>query len=84
MSVMTVEDFTVNCEEVIDQVDATCEPVFITRDGVPIASLYAFGRKPKGLIGVMKGLFIEENIKLLEEPVLKPEDLIDPSREPQS
>ena len=84
MSVMTVEEFQANCQKVIEHVDATCEPVFITRDGVPIASLYAFGRKPKDLFGVMKGLFIEENIKLLEEPVLKPEDLIDQAREPEN
>ena len=82
MSVMTVEEFTANCQEVIEQVDATGEPVYITRDGVPIASLYSSRRKPKDLFGVMKGLFIEENVKLLEEPVLKPEDLIDPLREP--
>lgn len=84
MSVMSIEEFTSNCQEVIEKVDATCEPVFITKDGVPIVSLYAFGRKPKDLLGVMKGLFIEENIKLLEEPVLKPEDLIDQARGSQS
>lgn len=84
MSVMTVAEFQANCLEVIENVDATGEPVFITRDGVPIASLYAFGRKPKSLAGVMKGLFIEENVELLSKPVLQPEDLIDPAMESQS
>ena len=84
MSVMNVEEFQANCLEVIKMVDETGEPVFITRDGVPIASLYSYGRKPKSLFGVMKGLFIEENVELLSEPVLKPEDLIDPVRDKQS
>ena len=84
MSVMTIAEFTANCLEVIENVDATGEPVFITKDGVPIASLYSSRRKPKSLFGVMKGLFIEENVELLSEPVLKPEDLVDPIREDKS
>lgn len=77
MSVMNVEEFQANCLEVIKMVDETGEPVFITRDGVPIVTLRSIQRKPKTLLGVMKGLFIEENVELLNEPVLKPEDLMD-------
>ena len=83
MSVMNVEEFQANFQEVIKMVDETGEPVFITRDGVPIVSLYSAQRKPKSLFGVMKGLFIEENVELLSKPVLQPEDLIDPVRDTQ-
>ena len=84
MSVMNVEEFQANFLEVIQMVDETGEPVFITRDGVPIVSLFSTQRRPKDLFGVMKGLFIEENVELLSKPVLQPEDLIDPIRETQS
>ena len=81
MSVMTLKDFTANCLQVIENVDATGEPVFITKDGVPIVTLYSAQKKPQNLFGVMKGLFIEENVELLSKPVLQPEDLVDPVRE---
>ena len=84
MSVMTVAEFTANCPEVLENVEATGEPVFITRDGVPIVTLYSVKRKPEGIIGAMKGLINTENADLLLEPVLKPEDLIDPVRESQT
>lgn len=77
MSVMDIGEFQSNFQEVIKMVDETGEPVFITRDGVPIITVRSIQRKPKSLLGVMKGLFIEENVELLNEPVLKPEDLMD-------
>ena len=65
--------------EVIGKVHETGEPVFITKDGIPIVTLYSAHLKPKNLFGVMSGLFIEENVELLSELVLKPEDQADPS-----
>ena len=34
-------EFEAKCLEVIEKVDETGEPVFITKDGVPIATLYS-------------------------------------------
>ena len=39
--------------EVIEKVEETGEPVFITKDGVPITTLYPAQRKPKSIAGVM-------------------------------
>ena len=50
MSVMTIAEFTANCPEVLENVEATGEPVFITRDGVPIASLYSFSASLKSIV----------------------------------
>jgi antitoxin (DNA-binding transcriptional repressor) of toxin-antitoxin stability system len=46
-------EFEAKCLEVIEEVDETGEPVFFTKDGVPIATLYPAQRKPKSIAGVM-------------------------------
>ena len=49
---MTVAEFQANCLEALEKVDETDEPVFITKDGVPSATLRSMKTKPKSLFGV--------------------------------
>ena len=49
---MTVAEFQANCLEALEKVDETGEPVFITKDRVPSATLRSMKKKPKRLFGV--------------------------------
>ena len=49
---MTVAEFQANCLKALEKVDETGEPLFITKDGVPSATLRSMKTKPKSLFGM--------------------------------
>jgi len=55
MKTMPAGQFKARCLRVMDDVQATREPVVITKKGRPVAKLIAVEEKPKPIFGCMKG-----------------------------
>jgi prevent-host-death family protein len=71
MKTMTAGKFKMQCLKVIDRVNATREPVVITRKGRPIAKLVPAGRPKENFFGCLAGII--EIVGDIESPVEPPE-----------
>jgi prevent-host-death family protein len=69
---MTAGKFKAQCHKVIDRVNATRGPVFITRNGRPIAKLVPVGMRKKDFLGCLVGII--EIVGAIESPVQPAED----------
>ena len=57
MNQMAARKFKARCLAVMDDVNATGEPVIITKRGVPVAKIVPVSSKKRDLIGFMAGQF---------------------------
>jgi prevent-host-death family protein len=48
-------EFKARCLELMDQVAATGNPVVVTKRGKPVARLAPAGRRPRSVVGALKG-----------------------------
>jgi prevent-host-death family protein len=55
MRVMKASEFKAKCLEVMGQVEATGEPVVITKNGRPVSRLVPYRTVPKTLFGTLRG-----------------------------
>ncbi len=55
MRTIKASEFKAKCLKIMDEVAATNEPVEITKYGVPVARLFPARKRPKTIIGAMKG-----------------------------
>jgi prevent-host-death family protein len=72
MKTMTEGKFKAQCLKVIDRVNATREPVIITRKGRPIAKLVPAGLPKEDFFGCLAGII--EIVGDIESPVQPAED----------
>lgn len=55
MKTMPASKFKAQCLSVMDEVQATRQPVVITKKGRPVAKLIAADTKPRDIIGCLRG-----------------------------
>jgi len=72
MKTMTASKFKAQCLKVIDHVNATREPVIITKRGRPIAKLVPTVLPKEDFFGCLAGII--EIVGDIESPVLPAED----------
>jgi prevent-host-death family protein len=68
MKKMPAGEFKARCLSVMDDVNATGEPVLITKRGTPVAKIVPVGSKKQDLFGFMAGQF--EIVGNIESPVV--------------
>ena len=68
MKQMAAGKFKARCLAVMDDVNATGEPVLITKRGVPVAKIVPVSSKKRDLFGFMAGQF--EVVGNIESPVV--------------
>jgi prevent-host-death family protein len=71
MKQMPAGKFKTHCLSVMDDVNASGEPVVITKRGKPVAKVVPAGSKNKNLFGFMAGEF--KIVGDIESPVVPPE-----------
>jgi len=71
MKQMAAGKFKAHCLSVMDKVNATGEPILITKRGTPIARIVPVRSKKRDLFGFMAGQF--EIVGNIESPVAQPE-----------
>jgi prevent-host-death family protein len=71
MKTMAAGKFKAQCLKVMDQVNATREPVLITKKGKPVAKLVPAVPPTKDFLGCMAGII--EIVGDIESPVEPPE-----------
>jgi prevent-host-death family protein len=70
---MQAGEFKARCLSVMDDVNATGEPVLVTKRGAPVAKIVPVSSKKRSLFGFMAGQFeIVGNIESPGVPVLGP------------
>ena len=72
MKTMTASKFKVQCLKVIDRVNATREPVLMTKNGRPIGKLVPAGLPKEDFLGCLVGII--EIVGDIESPVQPAED----------
>jgi len=72
MKAMRAGEFKARCLKVMDQVQATREPVTITKRGKPVAKLVPVDRRNDDIFGRLKGVI--EIVGDIESPVVAPEE----------
>jgi prevent-host-death family protein len=68
MKQMPAGEFKARCLSVMDDVNATGEPVLITKRGMPVAKIVPVSSKKRDLFGFMAGQF--EIVGNIESPVV--------------
>jgi prevent-host-death family protein len=68
MKQMPAGEFKARCLSVMDDVNATGEPVLITKRGAPVAKITPVSSKKRDLFGFMAGQF--EIVGNIESPVV--------------
>jgi prevent-host-death family protein len=68
MKKMPAGEFKACCLSVMDDVNATGEPVLITKRGAPVAKIVPVSSKKRSLFGFMAGQF--EIVGNIESPVV--------------
>jgi prevent-host-death family protein len=68
MKQMPAGEFKARCLSVMDDVNATGEPVLITKRGVPVAKIVPVSSKKRDLFGFMAGQL--EVVGNIESPVV--------------
>jgi prevent-host-death family protein len=68
MKQMPAGEFKARCLSVMDDVNATGEPVLITKRGAPVAKIIPVSSKKRDLFGFMAGQF--EVVGNIESPVV--------------
>jgi prevent-host-death family protein len=71
MKQMAAGKFKARCLAVMDDVNATGEPMLITKRGVPVAKIVPVSSKKRDLFGFMAGQF--EIVGDIESPTVPPE-----------
>lgn len=71
MKTMAAGKFKAECLKVMDRVNATREPVIITKKGKPVAKLVPVDSTPQDALGSLVGII--EIVGDIESPVLPPE-----------
>jgi prevent-host-death family protein len=71
MKTMAAGKFKAQCLKVMDRVNATREPVIITKKGKPVAKLVPADQTPQDALGSLVGII--EIVGDIESPVLPPE-----------
>jgi prevent-host-death family protein len=71
MKTMAAGEFKAKCLKVVDRVNATREPVLITKKGRPVAKLVPAGPVGKDFLGCLVGII--EIVGDIESPVEPPE-----------
>jgi prevent-host-death family protein len=71
MKTMGAGEFKTKCLKVMDRVNATREPVLITKKGRPVAKLVPVDPKPKDIFGCLVGTM--EIVGDIESPIVPPE-----------
>jgi prevent-host-death family protein len=71
MKTMAAGEFKAKCLKVMDRVNATREPVIITKKGRPVAKLVPADPIPKDSLGSLVGII--EIVGDIESPVEPPE-----------
>ena len=71
MKTMPAGKFKAQCLRVMDRVEATREPVIITKKGRPVAKLVPADANPQDALGSLVGII--EIVGDIESPVLPPE-----------
>ena len=72
MKTMGAGEFKARCLQVMDQVQATREPVTITKRGRPVAKLVPVDRRSDDVFGRLRGVF--QIVGDIEGPAVPPED----------
>jgi len=72
MKTMQAGEFKARCLKVMDQVQATREPVIITKRGRAVAKLVPVDRRGDDIFGCLKG--VVEIVGDIESPLVAPED----------
>lgn len=72
MRSMPAGKFKAHCLSVMDEVNATREPVVITKNGRPVAKLVPAESEPKDVFGCLRGVM--EIVGDVESPVIPLED----------
>jgi prevent-host-death family protein len=72
MKQMAAGEFKARCLAVMDDVNATGEPVIITKRGVPVAKIVPVSSKKRDLFGFMAGQF--EIVGDIESPTVPLEE----------
>ncbi len=72
MKTMPAGKFKAQCLSVMDEVNATREPVVITKKGRPVAILVPAESEPKDVFGCLRGVM--EIVGDVESPVIPLED----------
>ena len=71
MKTMAAGKFKAQCLKIMDRVNATREPVIITKKGKPVAKLVPADPNPQDALGSLVGII--EIVGDIESPVLPPE-----------
>jgi prevent-host-death family protein len=71
MKKMPAGEFKAHCLKVMDRVEATREPVVITKNGRPVAKLVPVEAEAKDFLGCLAGVI--EIVGDIESPVEPPE-----------
>jgi prevent-host-death family protein len=71
MKTMAAGEFKAKCLKVMDRVDATREPVLITKKGRPVAKLVPVDSTAQDFLGCLAGMM--EIVGDIESPVEPPE-----------
>ena len=64
--------FKAQCLSIMDEVNATREPVLITKNGRPVAKMIPAEAEPKDVFGCLRGAM--EIVGDIESPVIPPDD----------
>jgi len=72
MKTMRAGEFKARCLKVMDQVQATREPVTITKRGKPVAKLVPADKRGDDVFGRLKGIF--QIVGDIESPAVPPEE----------
>jgi prevent-host-death family protein len=72
MKTMPAGKFKAQCLSLMDQVNATREPVLITKKGRPVAKLIPADLEPKDVFGCLRGVM--EIVGDIESPAVPLED----------
>ncbi|MGF1477672.1 MAG: type II toxin-antitoxin system Phd/YefM family antitoxin [Geminicoccaceae bacterium] len=70
MKTIKASEFKARCLQLMDEVEASGEPLTITENGRPVAELAPIKRKPKSLFGSLAGQIeiTGDNISPIDEP----------------
>ena len=71
MKTIAAGEFKARCLKIMDRVNATREPVLITKQGRPVAKLVPVDAKARGFLGCLADTF--EIVGDIESPVEPPE-----------
>ncbi len=71
MKTMAAGKFKATCLQIMDDVNATREPVLITKNGRPVAKLVPAAQRSPDILGCLKG--VVEIVGDIESPLLPPE-----------